>query len=146
MDENIRRYILEKLPYSKPFRFVNDITDVNDNSITGIYCFSKDEYFYEGHFIGDPVTPGVILIETMGQIGLTCFAIYLFREETRKYRTILSSVEAEFFLPILPGEEVKVVAQKVYFRQNTLKCAIEMFNAEGKSAVRLHAIMKIVFS
>ncbi|MBT8319592.1 MAG: hydroxymyristoyl-ACP dehydratase, partial [Gramella sp.] len=60
--------ILDQLPYSKPFLFVDEILEVNDNSISGTFTFSKDLDFYRGHFSGNPVTPGVILTECMAQI------------------------------------------------------------------------------
>ena len=76
---NISTKILEQLPYSKPFLFVDNILEVDKNHIIGDYQYKKDEFFYKGHFKNNPVTPGVILLETMGQIGLVCFSIFLFQ-------------------------------------------------------------------
>ena len=45
--------------------------------LVGAYRFREDEFFYRGHFPGRPITPGVILIETMAQIGVVAFGMYL---------------------------------------------------------------------
>jgi 3-hydroxyacyl-[acyl-carrier-protein] dehydratase len=132
--------IISLLPYSKPFLFVDSITDVNEVSITGNYRFKEDEFFYKGHFSANngtsenyPVTPGVILIETMAQIGLVCFGIYLIKDELSKYKDkkiAMVSTQVDFFLPVFPGETVTVFSQKVYFRFGKLKCDIEMRNSK----------------
>ena len=70
-------HIINSLPYSKPFLFVDRITEVDENGITAEYTFRTDEYFYEGHFVNNPVTPGVILTECMAQISLAAFGSYL---------------------------------------------------------------------
>ena len=43
----LKTYILEKLPYTKPFLFVDEIFKVDDNGIEGAYTFKEDEYFYD---------------------------------------------------------------------------------------------------
>lgn len=127
-----KKDIIEKLPYSEPFLFVDDILSVSTESITGTYTFNEDSYFYEGHFKNNPVTPGVILTECMAQIGLVCFGIFLLDKEYASENTnfALSSTEIDFYLPIFPGEKVKVVSEKIYFRFNKLKCKVKMLNTK----------------
>ena len=59
------RQILELLPQQHPFRFVDEILEVDEQRISGRYTFRHDEFFYSGHFPGRPITPGVILLESM---------------------------------------------------------------------------------
>lgn len=122
--------IISKLPYTKPFLFVEGIDRVDDNGISGYYTFKPDEYFYEGHFRDHPVTPGVILTECMAQIGLVCFGIYLLKDALEEgVQVAMSSTEIDFLKPVFPGEKVKVVSEKVYFRFNKLKCKVKMLNS-----------------
>jgi 3-hydroxyacyl-[acyl-carrier-protein] dehydratase len=135
-------YILENLPYSKPFLFVDTLTSVSEYRIEGVYTFSEDEYFYQGHFKDKPVTPGVILTECMAQIGLVCFGIYLLKNETSKplitdsldFTIALSNHTVDFYKPVLPGERVTVISEKNYFRFNKLSCKVKMLN-EKKEVV-----------
>ncbi|MDX1428125.1 MAG: hypothetical protein R3206_09910, partial [Salegentibacter mishustinae] len=69
--------ILKKLPYTKPFLFVDELLKVNENSAEGRYTFPVDSFFYKGHFKNNPVTPGVILTECMAQIGVVSLGIFL---------------------------------------------------------------------
>ena len=123
--------IIAKLPYSQPFLFVDEILSVASEMITGTYLFSKDSYFYKGHFKDYPITPGVILTECMAQIGLVCFGIFLLNEEQIEEGTrfALSNTEIDFFRPVFPDEKVKVVSEKIYFRFNKLKCKVKMLNS-----------------
>ena len=73
--------IINKLPYQKPFLFVDGIDTISEDGVTGHYKFKKDETFYKGHFKDNPITPGVILTECMAQIGLVCLGIYLLKDE-----------------------------------------------------------------
>ena len=54
------KHILDKLPYSKPFLFVDEILQINENGVEGSYTFDSNLDFYNGHFKNNPVTPGVI--------------------------------------------------------------------------------------
>ncbi|WP_324719132.1 3-hydroxyacyl-ACP dehydratase FabZ family protein [Salinimicrobium sp. HB62] len=125
--------IIDLLPYSEPFLFVDELEKVSENGISGTYTFQQDEFFYKGHFKDNPVTPGVILTECMAQIGVVCLGIFLLKDtEPENCSVALSNSTIDYYLPVLPGEKVKVVSEKVYFRFNKLKCNVKMFNAEEK--------------
>ena len=131
--------IIALLPYSPPFLFVDKLTKVSENGAEGFYIFKEDEYFYQGHFKDNPVTPGVILTEVMAQIGVVCLGIYLLKNqisEVEKPKIALTSNEVDFFLPVFPGEKVKVISEKSYFRFNKLKCKVQMFNAKNELVCR----------
>lgn len=126
--------ILSHLPYTKPFLFVDDLEAIDENSVTGSFTFDAELDFYKGHFKDNPVTPGVILTETMAQIGLVCLGIYLSgnAEGGMPGHVMLTSTAIDFMKPVFPGEKVTVTAQKVYFRFKKLNCTVQMTNAAGE--------------
>lgn len=137
--------ILAYLPYKSSFRFVDEIVVLDENNVTGNYTLRKDAFFYEDHFPGNPVTPGVIVTEIMAQIGLVVLGIYLLllnNEEKSGYNNeehifpLLTSTEVSFFKMVLPGEKVTVVSKKQYFRFNKLKCYVEMMDEAGALIAR----------
>ena len=133
------KQIIAKLPYRHPFLFVDEIIEVDDDGITGSYWFDPELDFYKGHFIDHPITPGVILTETMAQIGLVAFGIYLQSETEqvdREVQIALTSSEVDFYKPVLPGEKVIVKSKKDYFRFKKMKCSVEMWNADQELVCR----------
>ena len=123
--------IIDKLPYTKPFLFVDELIHVNKNGVEGTFTFDKALDFYKGHFIGNPVTPGVILTETMAQIGVVCLGIYFLGNDfNSNSKFALTSSEIEYLKPVLPMETVTVISEKVYFRFGKLKCKVKMLNAD----------------
>ena len=131
------QYIIDKLPYSKPFLFVDNLFSVNENGVEGTYSFKRDEYFYEGHFAGHPVTPGVILTECMAQIGLVCLGIFLLKDlKESDVLVAFSESHVEFLKSVSPGETVRVISEKVYFRFNKLKCKVKMYNSDDELVCR----------
>lgn len=121
--------ILKKLPYTTPFLFVDDLVSVDENGVTGTFTFKEDLDFYRGHFKNNPITPGVILTETMAQIGLVCLGIFLVGNDlTEESQIGLTSTDIEFLKPVFPGEKVTVISEKIYFRFNKLKCKVKMLN------------------
>ncbi len=122
--------IIKKLPYKTPFLFVDDILEVDENHIVGTYIYDAALDFYKGHFTGHPVTPGVILTETMAQIGVACFGIYLMGvKDGNMPKIAMTSAESEYLKPVFPGEKVVVTGEKIYFRFGKLKCRVQMENA-----------------
>jgi 3-hydroxyacyl-[acyl-carrier-protein] dehydratase len=121
--------IIEHLPYSKPFLFVDEISSISENGVEGTFYFDGNLDFYKGHFKDNPITPGVILIETMAQIGLVCLGIFLLNGTFNKKSVIaLTSSEIQYLKPVFPNSKVKVVSEKIYFRFNKLKCKVSMYN------------------
>jgi len=125
--------ILKNLPYSAPFLFVDELLHVDENGATGTFTFNENLDFYKGHFKENPVTPGVILTETMAQIGVVCLGIFLVGNELNSESQIgLTSTEIEFLKPVFPGEKVTVISEKIYFRFNKLKCRVKMLNENSE--------------
>jgi len=140
-DRNTMVQILNSVPQKYPFRFIDEILELDDEHIVGAYRFRKDEYFYQGHFPGQPITPGVILIETMAQTGVVAFGIYLNMkqreiplESMKEMMTLFTLAEGVEFIGIVrPGERVIVKGQKVYFRMGNLKSKISMERENGET-------------
>jgi 3-hydroxyacyl-[acyl-carrier-protein] dehydratase len=139
-DRETMDQILDSVPQQYPFRFIDDILELDEEHIVGTYRFREDEYFYRGHFPGRPITPGVILIETMAQTGVVAFGLYLkmmrartTREATKDMITLFTLVEGvEFNGMVQPGERVIIRGQKMYFRMGNLKSKIAMERENGE--------------
>lgn len=128
-DEKFER-ILACVPQQKPFRFVDRLISIDDNRIVGEYQFREDEWFYQGHFPGNPITPGVILTECMAQIGLVALAIHNWMNTNRDpnaYLTLFQGAELEFFHPVKPGDRVTVMGEKVLFKMGKVKSKVQLF-------------------
>jgi 3-hydroxyacyl-[acyl-carrier-protein] dehydratase len=123
--------VLNLIPQQTPFRFIDEIVEADEHHIVGKYRFKSDEFFYRGHFPEKPVTPGVILVESMGQVGVVAFGIYLALKvlniDPSKHLTVFSDGAFEFHAPVYPEDQVMIRAEKVFFRQKKLKSNIEMY-------------------
>lgn len=129
--------IIKQLPYSEPFLFVDELLHIDENGATGTYTFKENLDFYKGHFKGNPVTPGVILTETMAQIGMVCLGIFLLGNELGENTVIaFTSAEMEFLKPVYPNEKVTVTSEKLFFRFGKLKCKAIMENEAGQEVCR----------
>lgn len=131
--------ILNYLPYKSSFLFVDNITELNENGVTGDYTLKSNSFFYEDHFPGNPVTPGVIITEIMAQIGLVVLGIHLMLNNKHEGAVmdegsfpLLTSTNVEFYKMVLPEEKVIVSSEKQYFRFGKLKCLIKMHNTAGE--------------
>jgi 3-hydroxyacyl-[acyl-carrier-protein] dehydratase len=140
-NKNAYEYILDQLPYSEPFLFVDELQEVEEDGVMGTYTYSADSSFYKGHFKDHPVTPGVILTETMAQIGVVCLGIYI-NNQQKKYQDQLhiamTSSEVEYLLPVYPSEKVQVTSEKIYYRFGKLKCKVIMKNIKGEIVCQGH--------
>jgi 3-hydroxyacyl-[acyl-carrier-protein] dehydratase len=130
--------ILQQLPYAAPFLFVDDLQQVDENGACGSYTFNPELDFYKGHFKDNPVTPGVILTETMAQIGLVCLGLFLVGNGANPMQghVMLTSTAIDFLKPVFPGEKVTVTSEKVYFRFKKLHCNVSMKNESGETVCK----------
>ena len=127
--------ILEKIPFSSPYLFVEELEYVNVNGASGSYTFREDLDFFKGHFNNYPVVPGAILIETMGQIGGTCLGIFLLSLEENTERNevyFATSYNVEFYKPVYPNEKVFVTSEKIYARFGKLKYNVVMVDKNNE--------------
>jgi 3-hydroxyacyl-[acyl-carrier-protein] dehydratase len=139
-DQDTRDMILNSVPQQHPFRFIDEILTLDESSIAGAYRFRADAYFYQGHFPDRPITPGVLLIETMAQTGVVALGLYLTMlqgqksfQETKKMITLFTLADAvEFSGIVLPGERVIVRGEKLYFRRGSLKTRVSMERENGE--------------
>ena len=132
----MNNHILNHLPYKSSFRFVDNISLLSEDEVRGEYTLKNDAFFYEDHFAGNPVTPGVIITEIMAQIGLVVLGIFLVLKETGfnymeddSLYPLLTTTDVSFHKIVLPGQKVTVISKKQYFRFGKLKCYVEMLDS-----------------
>ena len=135
------QYIFDHLPYKSSFRFVDEISFLDQDKVIGHYTPKEDAFFYKDHFPGNPVTPGAILTEIMAQIGLVVLGIYLIlptpgqaapASAAAPIYPLLTSTEVSFLKMALPGQKITVISHKEYFRFDKLKCRVEAQDAAGE--------------
>ena len=128
--------LLARIPQQEPFRFVDEIHEIDDERVVGSYRWRPEADFYRGHFPGDPVTPGVLLVESMAQCGVVPLAIRLaFAEleeaEAEKFQTFFTEAEVEFSGIVRPGNRVTTESRRLYWRRRKLKAKVEMRLEDG---------------
>ena len=107
--------IKELIPHREPFLYLDSLVDiVKLKKATGIKIFKKDEGFFKGHFPGNPVVPGVILIEMMAQTAAALIAYSLKTETFDKIVYLMNVESSKFRNPVFP--EMKVRADVVSLR------------------------------
>ena len=124
------------MPQQEPFRFIDEITELDEEHIVASYRFRPDADFYRGHFPGNPITPGVILTETMAQAGVVAFGIYLYAletslEEVNKMLTIFTDANVDFTGSVKPGDRVTTTGRVKFFRRKKLRATVEMKLDDG---------------
>lgn len=126
--------IIQVLPYEKPFHFVDELSFISDDIIIGHYTFTENDFFYRAHFKHISITPGVIVIEMMGQIGLVCHLIYFnkLHLNNKVFHPILSNVEASFLKEIKINDRLTIIAEKTYLRRGILKSNVKLLNSNNE--------------
>jgi 3-hydroxyacyl-[acyl-carrier-protein] dehydratase len=131
-----REQVLASIPQQEPFRFVDEILELDEDHIVATYRFRPDADFYRGHFPGNPVTPGVILIESMAQAGIVALGIYLVSAagaayDPEKMMTLFTDATVDFGGIVKPGDRVTIEAKKVFWRRRKLRSEAEMKLDDG---------------
>lgn len=129
--------VLERIPQQHPFRFVDEILEIDEAHVVSAVRFREDADFYRGHFPGNPITPGVILIEAMAQAGVVAHGLWLVAKELgpealEKLLTIFTDAQVDFSGMVRPGERVITHAEKQFFRRRLLRSKVEMRREDGQ--------------
>jgi 3-hydroxyacyl-[acyl-carrier-protein] dehydratase len=122
------KQLLEMIPHRYPLLLVDRLIDVRkDHSAVGIKNVSVNEPFFQGHFPGHPVMPGVLIIESMAQTA-AAFVICTLGPEAGTPLVYFMSVEkAKFRKPVTPGDQLRLYVSKDRRRGNVWR-----FNAVAR--------------
>ena len=110
--------IMQILPHRYPFLLVDRIIELEPNKrIVGLKNVTINEEFFQGHFPGAPVMPGVLIIEAMAQVaGVMIYRDLPDRESKLIYFTGIEN--ARFRRPVLPGDQLRIEMELLNRRNN----------------------------
>lgn len=114
--------IMLDIPHRYPFLLIDKVVDIQKNvSAVGIKNVTINEGFFQGHFPGHPVMPGVLIIESMAQTAGVLVVETLGPESRGKLVYFMSIEGAKFRRPVVPGDQLHVHVSKDRNRGNVWK-------------------------
>ncbi len=121
------RGILEVLPHRYPFLLVDRIESIEEGRrVVGIKNVTFNEPFFQGHFPGAPVMPGVLIVEAMAQVG----AVLLLRGIPDRHRKLVYFAgidRAKFRRPVTPGDQLRIEVEVLKLRSRSARLRGEAF-------------------
>ncbi len=126
--DEIKKY----LPHREPFLFIDEVVEIIENeTIHAKKLISEDEYFLEGHFPGNPIFPGVIIIEALGQAsGILGFTTMKKTPEEGSIYVLAGVDKVRFRRRVRPGDTVDLYSKVVSEKRGIWKfdCKAELKN------------------
>ena len=128
--------ITKLLPHREPMLLIHELRDIKKlKSATGVVLVKKDSFFVNGHFPGQPVMPGVLIVEAFGQSAAALTADGLDKSTYENKLVFLMGVEkARFRNPVIPDCELLLKIQAIRTHGRVWKYKGEAFVNEKKMA------------
>ncbi len=127
--------IQKLIPHRFPFLLVDRVLEIKDGeSITAIKNVTMNEWFFQGHFPGAPVMPGVLIVEAMAQTGGILMAKKLSNAEAPKVVYFMTINNVKFRQPVTPGDTLKFVVTMTKLKGTIGTLHGETFVGEKKVA------------
>ncbi len=121
--------VARRIPHRYPFLLVDRAEDYQPHqSIVGIKCVTINEPFFQGHFPGNPVMPGVLIVEAIAQTGAVLMSKSLNADVTGKTILFISLDNCRFRHPVRPGEVLRMPVE-------VLRARADVFKFRGKAMV-----------
>jgi len=135
MDANEIKAII---PHRYPILLVDRITSIQEKSITGIKNISSESIFFEGHFPGNPIFPGVLQIEALAQTA----AVFVLKKDENLGKLIyFGSIEqVKFRKPVYPGDQLELQIEELVYRKGRAG------KASGKALVDGQVVCEATFT
>ena len=106
--------IMKVLPHRYPFLLVDRVLELTETHAVGVKNVTFNEPFFQGHFPAEPVMPGVLVLEAMGQVAAMMLSA---KPGNENLITFLTGVEkAKFRRPVKPGDQLVTTAEMVRLR------------------------------
>lgn len=114
------------LPHRYPFLMVDRIDKIEDGKIIGIKNVTMNEEFFQGHYPGHPIMPGVLIVESMAQVG--GFLMMQNLENPEEKLPFFAGIDkARFRRPVVPGDQLKIKAEVIKARGRIAKVSAKSF-------------------
>ncbi|MHC4475890.1 MAG: UDP-3-O-acyl-N-acetylglucosamine deacetylase [Planctomycetota bacterium] len=124
------RQIAKILPHRYPFLLVDKVVEIEgDRRIKGIKNVSYNEHFFQGHFPGTPIMPGVLIVEAMAQVSGLLFSQKL--EHTGKLAVLLSMDGVKLRKAVVPGDQLILIAETVRLGKRGAQCKCKAMVGEA---------------
>ena len=98
--------IMEVLPHRYPMLLVDRIIEMDEKKVVGIKCVTINEQFFQGHYPGHPIMPGVLIVESLAQTGAMFLLVHVENLET-KVPYFVKIDKVKFRKPVLPGDVLR---------------------------------------
>ena len=127
--------IMEMIPHRYPFLLVDKVVDVkHGQSATGIKNVTINENFFQGHFPGKPVMPGVMIVEAMAQTCAILVVDSLGKDFEGKLVYFMGIDKAKFRKPVGPGDTLEIKVKVLQGRRNVYKLDCEAYVGDAVCA------------
>ena len=127
--------ILKRIPHRYPFLLVDRAEDYQPHkSIVGIKCVTMNEPFFIGHFPGNPVMPGVLIVEAIAQSGAVMMSKSLNANVEGKTILFTSLDNCRFRTPVRPGDVLRMPVEVLRHRGDVFKFSGKAYVGEKLAA------------